>query len=236
MRLPGPLSLVYLGYLLGFLPWMALRSARLLRARSDGTAARALPSRAAIWINTLVAELLTLGLAWMAGREFGFAIFALPPQGAREILAAIAALGLHFLVRAALRATRSDAERRKLAVYKMAPRTALEWCFWSATVLLASVAEEAAYRGVGMSILWYSLGNPWAAALLCAVAFALAHAIQGWKSGLAIFSMALIMHGLVAVTGSLVPAMIVHALYDLAAGYRISRDAARFEQAAPAAP
>jgi len=92
-------------------------------------------------------------------------------------------------------------------------------------VLVASVAEEAAYRGVGMSILWYSLDNPWAAALLCATAFALALWVQGWRSAIAIFQIALVLHALVEVTGTLVLAMAVHAIYDFVAGSRIAREA-----------
>jgi membrane protease YdiL (CAAX protease family) len=99
------------------------------------------------------------------------------------------------------------------------------------TVLVAGVAEEMAYRGVTMTILWYALGNPWAAALVCAVAFALAHATQGWKSGVIIFVIGLLMHGLVAITGTLVPAMIVHVAYNLIAGGLIVREARRLDQA-----
>jgi membrane protease YdiL (CAAX protease family) len=99
-------------------------------------------------------------------------------------------------------------------------------------VLAASVAEEAAYRGVGMSILWYYLGNPWLAALLCAAAFSLGHSTQGWKSASVIFAMALAFHGLVALTGTLVLAMVVHAIYDFVAGDRIRRDTARYDREA----
>jgi membrane protease YdiL (CAAX protease family) len=100
-------------------------------------------------------------------------------------------------------------------------------------VLAASVAEEAAYRGVAMSILWYATGNPYLSAVLCSLAFAVAHAVQGWRSGLTIYLVALVMHGLVWFTSSLVPAMIVHALYDFIAGWAIRREAMANEAAPP---
>jgi membrane protease YdiL (CAAX protease family) len=101
-------------------------------------------------------------------------------------------------------------------------------------MLLAGVAEEAAYRGVGMTILWYSLGDPWLAAGICAAAFAVAHSIQGLKSGTVVFAIALVFHGLVAVTGTLVLAMVVHAIYDLIAGYWIAIEARRYDAEATA--
>ena len=38
------------------------------------------------------------------------------------------------------------------------------------------------------------------------------------------------MHGLVALTGTLLLAMIVHAIYDIVARYLIGREASRFER------
>ena len=230
MHLPGFTSLVFLLYLLVVLPWIAIRGAGALRAAREGTALRPLPSRATIWAQTIVAQVLLLALAWYAGRGFGFRIFALPAVGVRDIAAALVALAAHFGLYAVSRVAYSDAERRRMFIYFLAPRTMRERLAWMITVLAASVAEETAYRGVGMSILWYSLGNPYVAAGICSVAFALAHWTQGWKSAVIIFVMALVMHGLVAFTGTLVLAMLVHAAYDFAAGYFIARDAASYDR------
>lgn len=228
MRLPGTASLIFLAWLLAFMPWLAFRSARRLRGVGDGAAA-SLPARETIWTGTIVIQGTLLVLAWMTGRGFDNHLFALTAIGPREILAALAALAAHFVLWSISRAVRSEDERRRLAVYRLAPRTARERVFWASAVLVGSVAEEAAYRGVGMSILWYSLGNPWLAALICATAFSLAHWIQGWKSAAVIFAMALVMHALVQFTGTLVPAMLVHAIYDFAAGTLIAREALRYE-------
>lgn len=225
MHLPGTPSLVFLAYLLVLLPWLAFRSTRRLKGTREGGAQPALPSREAIWFSTLFSLGILFLLSWLVGRGFGYEIFAVPSVGWRDLGAAVLALGACFAIRAVLRAVRPDDERRRLLVYKLVPRTGREWALKSATILAAGVAEEVAYRGVGMSILWYALGNPWLAALICATAFALAHWTQGFKSGMAIFAIALVMHALVAATGTLVLAMVVHALYDLGAGYLIARQA-----------
>lgn len=46
----------------------------------------------------------------------------------------------------------------------------------------------------------------------------MAHSLQGWKSAVFIFALALMMQGLVWYTGTLVVAMTVHALFDIGAG------------------
>ncbi|HKQ98989.1 MAG TPA: CPBP family intramembrane glutamic endopeptidase, partial [Candidatus Polarisedimenticolia bacterium] len=62
-------------------------------------------------------------------------------------------------------------------------------------------------------------------------AFALAHAVQGRKSALMIFVLALVLHGLVRVTGSLLPAMAVHLIFDVVAVLGIARDKKRLDAA-----
>ena len=220
-------SLFFLAYLLVLIPWLALRSTRYLR---DATAGKVvLPSRQAIWINTLISQLLMLALAWLIAGSISYPLFQLPSFGSREISAGIAALAVYFALRAIAGAMRSADERKRLFVYAIAPRTPSEWWLWSLTVLAASVAEEAAYRGVAMAILWYWLGNGWIAAAICSIAFAVAHSTQGWKSTVIIFGMAVVMHVLVWYSQTLIVAMVVHALYDFVAGYLIGREARTLE-------
>jgi membrane protease YdiL (CAAX protease family) len=230
MSLPGAPSLFFLAYLFVVLPWAAFRSARVLSAARAAAGAggpeTAGPSRESIWIRTVVNLGLLLVLSWFVGRSFDYSIFASPALGLREWGWAAGALGVTLLLRQALRALRPEEERRRLLVYFLAPRTSREWTWTVVAMLFAGVAEEAAYRGVAMNILWYGLGNPWLSAVLCAIAFALAHWMQGWKSGAFIFVLALVFHGLVALTGTLVLAMVVHVVYDLIAARWIARDAA----------
>jgi membrane protease YdiL (CAAX protease family) len=229
MQLPGAPSLVFLGLLLLYMPWAALRSRRRVAAlRAEGGGARKL-SRAAVWTSTIVSLLILLAAAVLVGRSFDYDFLVRPALDWQVAAATLGAFAACLLVRQAVRASRTEEERRRLFVYVIAPRTPQERALWALACVLAGVAEETAYRGVGMSTLWYSLGNPWASALILAAAFAVAHAAQGWKSGLAVFGIALVMHALVAFTGSLLPAMLVHATYDLAAGAIIARDARRMD-------
>jgi membrane protease YdiL (CAAX protease family) len=99
-------------------------------------------------------------LAWLTGRGFDYHFFVVRSLGTGEILAALLALAAAFGLRAVARAMRSEDERRRMTVYLLAPRSAREWALWAGTVVAAGVAEEAAYRGVGMAILGYALGNP----------------------------------------------------------------------------
>ena len=232
MRLPDTPGLVLLAWLFVLLPWSALRSARVIAAhRAKGGAA--LPvSRTALWVQTLVLMAALLAFAWWVGTGFGFAPFARPALGARECALAAAALALCFGLRAVARALRTPEERRRLVVFALAPRTPRERGLAILTILAASVAEEVAYRGVAWSILTWSLGNPWLAAFLCAGAFAAAHAVQGGKSTLVVFALGLVLHALVALTGTLVLAMAVHAAYDLVAGHLIHEEALRQDAAA----
>ncbi|HZN02388.1 MAG TPA: CPBP family intramembrane glutamic endopeptidase [Candidatus Polarisedimenticolia bacterium] len=230
--MPGAPSLLFLAYLLGVLPWAAIRSARRVEQALGRSGRSPASDRLAIWGSTLVAQGLLLVLAWLAGRGFGFRFFAvaLTPAG---LVAAAAALGACFVLRAVARALRTEEERKALVVYRLAPRSAVEWLAWGAVALVASVTEEIAYRGVGVAILSHWSGSLAAAILVCATAFAVAHALQGWKSGVVIFMLALIFHALVLFTGTLVLAMLVHLLYDVIAAVAIAREAERDDRAAP---
>lgn len=231
MQFPGVPSLVFLGFVLLYLPWAALRSRHrlaTLRAGGGGGAGRPL-SREAVWASTAVSLLILLALAVLVGLSFGYDFLARPALDGRVLAATVGAFVACLLLRQVVRASRSDEERRRLMVYVIAPRTPREYALWALACVLAGVAEETAYRGVGMATLWYALGNPWVSALILAAAFAAAHAAQGWKSGLAVFGIALVMHALVQFTGSLLPAMLVHATYDLVAGASIARTARRFD-------
>jgi len=225
MKIAGVSTTLLIAYILVALPWAALRGARRLRAARDGHGP-AFPSRDALYKGTIVSLGLLLVLALLAAFDLGYPIFAWHPVVRRDVPAAMLALAVQFALARLSRAMHSDEQRRKSTVYFMAPRQRREWILWTTAVLLAGVAEEAAYRGVGWSVLSMTLG-PSFGVLVCATAFALAHAAQGWKSGMVIFGFALVFHALVAFTQTLVLAMAVHVIYDMSIGYRISRDVRR---------
>src|SRR5262245_14732891 len=148
MRLPGTPSLAFLAYLLIFLPWLAYRSAGRIRVAKGASANQPFP-RATVWTSTLVSQIVLLTLAWLTGRGFGYSIFEWSSLRWRDGFAALTALAICFALRGLSRKMRSDEERRRMMVYRLAPRSPREWSLWATTVLVASVAEETAYRGVG---------------------------------------------------------------------------------------
>lgn len=231
MQIPGLPSLLFLLYLLFVLPSMAFRSRQKLNnnreARIDRFSNEELEK---IWISTLINLAIMFVLAWAVGNGFCFRIFSLPNLDAKTLLAAILALLLCLLIRLIARRLRPVSERKQLLFFALAPRTRRQWLQKSLAVLFACVAEESAYRGVAWQILSYSTGQHLLAAVICSVAFSLAHWVQGWISILAIFLVAVVMHGLVEYTNSLVPAMLVHGVYDFIAIGLISMEASQYRQ------
>jgi hypothetical protein len=229
VRLPSIDGVAFLALPLLFVPLAARRTARVLH--QQGSAGRPEISRQRYWRSAITFQLVLLVFAWWVGSGFGYRIFALDGLGFGDVLLAVGALGVCLALRLLVYQTRSEHELRRLAVYRRAPRTAPERRTFLFVVMLASVAEEAAYRGVGWSVLWFALGNGWLSAALLSVAFALAHWSQGWKSLAAIVLLALVFHGLVALTGVLVLAMVVHAAYDLLVGGMIQKKAREMDEA-----
>ena len=231
MHAIGLPSVAFLFYLLVFMPFMAIRSKRrmLPPPAADGSPGRPIPSRAQMLSSTLVSLALLFYISRITAGSFDYAIFTVPHLGVREGFAGFSAVAFCIALARVNRAMRSPVERRTMPVYKLLPRTPAEWGLYVVVALGAGVAEEAAYRGVLVQILWYALGSPWPAVLISAAAFAVAHALQGWKSGVMIFVIALVMQALVWFTGTLVVAMAGHATYDLAAGYIGARRIAKGE-------
>ena len=233
MRLPNGIGLALLFCLLVLLPWLAFRSAQQLReARADAPGAPPLPSRSRIFTGTLILLVSLFVLAWFTGRTFGYEVFSIHRLGLREVLAGCAALVGCFGFRALSQAMRSETERRNMPVYALMPKTRTEWLLYLATAVVAGISEETAYRGVGMALLTWATGNAVLSVIVLSIAFGLAHLAQEWKSVAIVVLMALLMHGLVAFTGTLVIAMAVHAGYDVVAGILGSRDAERYGPAA----
>jgi membrane protease YdiL (CAAX protease family) len=224
-------GILLLAYLLVVLPWLAWRSAQRLRAARSGTEAPGtphLPSRSGIFIGTLILLASLFLLAWLTGRSLGFDPFHIERVGPRELLAGLAALAGSFGLRWVSQVIRSEAERRNLPAFAFMPRTPTEWSLYLATSVAAGIAEETAYRGVGMALLTWTTGSAPLSAAVLSVGFGLAHLTQEWKSVAIVMAMALLMHGLVAFTGTLVIAMVVHTVYDVIAGILGSRDAKRY--------
>jgi hypothetical protein len=235
MRTPGFPSFIFLLLVLVGLPLSAIRTRRRLRpagATHPGEPKKPPPSRRQVLIFTPVHLTLLGFIAWFFGSTFGYNPFA-PPSVLRagDLAAGLMALAVLGGIRWAVHRWLSSAEQRSLPILRWLPRTAGERALFVLGAVLAGLAEEAAYRGVTVAILRWMLGSLALAWLIAAAAFAVAHAVQGWKAGVAIFFIALTLHGLVWFTGTLVVAMAVHAVYDIVVGIVAGNRAKRLDAA-----
>lgn len=108
--------------------------------------------------------------------------------------------------------------RDRLApVQRLMPRDNGEFPLFAALAITAGICEELLFRGY---LLWYGAQlMPWpAAAVLQALAFGLGHAYQGPRGIVLTGFAGLFFTGVRLVAGSVLPAMLVHALMDLHAG------------------
>jgi len=172
------------------------------------------------WLLSAVA----MGAWAYAGRPWS-ALRLLPPTSVWRLGASVAIVAavatLVVLQIRGIRRTSSDrlaAARPSIAALAfMLPHTNRERHWFTFLAGTAGICEELIYRGYFVWIL-----SPWlgfAGALVAiTIAFGVAHAYQGWKGAvkatLAGGAMALIL----AVTGWLIPGMVVHALVDFAGG------------------
>jgi len=104
-----------------------------------------------------------------------------------------------------------------------APTNRRERRMWIALSLSAGIGEELVWRGVLPALIALLTGSFAIGIALSVASFALAHAIQGLRSVLAIAGIAATFHVLVFVSGSLYTAMVVHFAYDVIAGFTYAR-------------
>jgi uncharacterized protein len=102
-------------------------------------------------------------------------------------------------------------------VEPLVPHRAEEMRWFVAVSLTAGICEEFLYRGyliwaVGSYVGW------WGGVVFSVVAFAVVHAYQGRRGILTAGTLGVLLAAVVALTGSLVPAMAVHAWVDFGSG------------------
>ena len=99
----------------------------------------------------------------------------------------------------------------------LSPRTRFEMGWFVALSLTAGFCEEFIFRGYLIWVFRPVLGL-WGAAAFSVVVFALAHAYQGAKGILSTGFIGLLFTLVVLITGSLWPAIALHALLDIGQG------------------
>ena len=197
-----------------------------IRRNRGLTGRRAAAWRLAAYREILVVQWLVSGavLAWWLAGGGPLAELGLGWQGWRSslamLLAAVAAGLLVLHTRALLR----DPEQLRQAreqfgdAEMLMPRDRRERRWFDLVSLTAGFCEELLYRG--LLIFWLTpLLGLWGAAFLSTLVFGFGHLYQGSLAGFVrTFMVGAVMVGLVLLGGSIWPAVVLHAVIDLAAG------------------
>ncbi len=220
--LPDLLYVAYFAVAGPLIDYLVFWPAFLRRSKID-------PARARTWLWALTIGSQWAGVAlgaalWLSNdrswRSFGFSM----PEGWR--LWVPVALGLLLVAYAvyAVAAVARDAEARESVrrqksgkIPVVLPRTRAELSWWGGVSLTAGFCEEFLFRGYFIWALSPWLGW-WGAAALSVALFAGWHAYQGWNGALRTGIVGAFFTLVVALSGSLWPAIVLHALVDLGAG------------------
>ena len=135
------------------------------------------------------------------------------------IIALLQAWRASKVARSALRREKLRDDLGRLGtIAPMIPRTRSEFHLYVAMGLTAGICEEFLCRGY-LIWLFHNWFEWWVAAAASLAVFALAHSYQGAKGILVAAVGGAFMTGTVAIFGSLLPAMAIHAALDIITGY-----------------
>ncbi len=208
-------------------PVLAVRTARRLEAMSQ-------PLSRELLVRSAFLSFVLLGaLSWVTARAIGMPWAVVRSPDLRGALLVAGALVLMLASASVTWRTRPASEREELLA--VLPATRAQAAVWVAMAIGAGVFEEIAWRSVLFANVAELVHSGWMAAVLCSASFGVSHAYQGRHGMVATGAFALLMHALVALTGSLLPAIVVHALYDIGVGF-LFRELARRDGTAAGAP
>lgn len=211
---PGFAGWYHLAFFGLLIPWAAWRTRTRL-------ATQPLPPRRRHFIAVLVQLLFFLVISVSVAYAEGIDLLVFPRVGWLSWLAAIALLGAGVVLMAPV--WRRGVERRERKLHLFMPRTGPERNLWVAVAIAAGLSEEVTYRGVMYVILGGITGSALAGAVGASLIFGISHIVQGWRSAGIITVIALLLHGLVALSGTLLLAIAIHAIYDIIAGLAYGR-------------
>lgn len=224
----GPGTTAFVGVTVWLVPFLAFASRRrIVRGASP-------MSRPRIFTGSIITQCILGALALLAAREQHLALFPPFRLSLTGMLASAAFLGVILGTLPLRWRIRSLEHRRRMVA--IVPTTPSERRLWVLLCLSAGFFEEIVYRGTLFALALRVTGGWWPAALACSVVFGLAHLVQGWKTGAVIMVIALAQHAVVRVTGTLVIMMVLHAVYDLVAGYWLGGHAREVEAPTDALP
>lgn len=218
--MPSADILFFLVMLLVFVPWVALRTASALRTRVIPE-----PSRERAFAGTIATQLVLLALAMAVAHAQYIPILPREWPYRRGVMLGIGVFALAVAVMFWRIHRRSPLRDRTLSF--VMPHSARDLPLFAIVCLVVGTAEEIVYRGVLMVLVQMMLlryagldgdAQWWTAALICTLAFTVAHAAQGGLSVLIIAVLALLLHVVAKWSGNLAVCMAVHAAYDFVSG------------------
>jgi membrane protease YdiL (CAAX protease family) len=213
----SPADAFFILYLFVVLPVLALRGVR--RIRKHATPVTITPRSK---LATLFVHGMMLLLALLLARQDGIVLRFQPTDAAQATM-----LSALFLLLAAgwlaYRWKRAAPTDSVIPPEQLAPHGGTRWMLWIMTSCSAGIAEEIVYRGVGTTVLSWYVGGIIPASLISAASFGAVHASQGRRAMIVTGTFGLLAQGLIAVTGAVGPAIAVHIIYDVAAGWMLSR-------------
>jgi membrane protease YdiL (CAAX protease family) len=178
-----------------------------------------LPSRSVMARSALASFVLLGGLALLVAWRIGIPLGPIRPLDARSALLALGTLALLLAWTPFGWRLRSERQRRRTLA--MVPETRSQALAWIGISFGAGLIEEVVWRGVLYACVVWIVKSPWIAVPVCAIPFGFAHAIQGGRGMIVTGIIGAIMHLLVLATGSLLPAILVHFLYDAIVGFLV---------------
>lgn len=114
-------------------------------------------------------------------------------------------------------ATLARVRKQLVGVASISPHTPRERAWFHPLAVSAGICEELIFRGFLPWVFQPWLGV-WGAAALSLASFTLAHSYQGRKHLPGVAMIALVFTAMTMLTGSVIPAMILHAIVDIAGG------------------
>ena len=225
LLMAGPQDLLYVALFALAVPlWDYLASWPALQRQFKANPARA---RKRLWIAAIVYPwaLVAIGAAlWVAhDRPWSALGFSVPDGWRLWVVVGLVLLLVAYYVQAAAAVARDPEARASVRqqftgnLSDVLPHTRTELTWFGAVSLTAGFCEEFLYRGYFIWALSPQLGW-WGAAALSMVLFASGHAYQGWNGVLRTGVVGALFTAVVALFGSLWPAIILHGLVDLGGG------------------
>jgi len=205
----GTLHLVFFGIAIPILVVLGSRK------RRDPN--RPLPDRSKHFQSTAFQLVMLTFVSVLVAKFAWIDVFAFDAARLPAGLAAGAALYVLAVLYMRPRWRRAVKSRARIVQLFM-PSNGSERAWWILVSVLAGVGEEITWRGVQTQLLVWVTGSYGIAAVLCAISFGLAHFVQGWRSAATITVFALGFQAVVAASGCLYVAMLVHVAYDITAG------------------